>query len=273
MTWFSRLRFTDAVIVILALLFVLGASRAHEMSLGHGSFFTGYVLMAVVVVLAAFNWRKKLSFIPLGSATMWLRVHIALGFVVVGLFAFHAGWAAPTGWFETALYGVFALTIGSGFAGLFISHQYPLRLSKLREEYLYERIPAFRAEVRRQAHEVVLKLVEESAADTVADFYSSELCAFFVKPRGLKYYLRPTSGERNELQSKLQALARFCAPNEQDARQQLSRLVDRRDDLDYHSALQGKLKWWLFGHIALTYTLLLMSLVHVVLVHAFVGVV
>lgn len=261
----------DAMLVILALLMVLGAARAHEVSLGHATFLTGYLLIAVVFVLAALNWRKKLSFIPIGSATFWLRLHIALGFFVIGVFALHAGWSLPNGWFESALYGVFALTIGSGLIGLFISRQYPLRLSKLREEYIYERIPAFRAEVRRQAHAVVLALVEDSATDTIADFYTAELCAFFVRPRGIKYFLRPTSGLRNELQNKLASLERYCAPDEMAAREQLSRLIDRRDDLDYHSALQGKLKWWLFGHIALTYVLLFLSVIHMVLAHAFQG--
>ena len=116
-----------------------------------------------------------------------------------------------------------------------------------------------------------MRLVEESASDTVADFYVAELSAFFVRPRGLRYFLRPTSRRRNELQSKLTALSRYCSPNEQQARQQLSRLIDRRDDLDYHNALQGQLKWWLFGHIALTYMLLLLSGLHVILVHAFQG--
>jgi len=273
MTPLLRLSFVDATLILLALAMLFGAARAHEASLGHASFLTGYVMMVSVVFLAALNWRKKLSFIPLGKAGTWLRIHIAVGFFVIGAFAMHAGWSLPSGWFESVLYVVFALTTASGFVGLFISRQYPLRLSKLREEYLYERIPAFRAEVRRQAHDIVLNLVQDTAADTVADFYTQELSAFFVKPRGLIYFLRPTSGLRNELQARLTSLARYCSPKEQETRQQLSRLIDRRDDLDYHSALQGQLKWWLFGHIALTYILLALSSIHVIVAHAFQGVV
>lgn len=271
MTHFLRLPFVDIGLVILALLIALGAARAHEASLGHASFFTGYLLLVVVAALAAFNLRKKLSFLPIGKASLWLRIHVAMGFFVIGVFAIHAGWSWPNGWFESTLYFVFALTVVSGLVGLYMSRQYPLRLSKLREEYIYERIPQFRATVRRQAHEVVMALVEDSATDTIADFYHAELCAFFVRSRGLKYIVRPTSGLRNELQNKLAALSRYCAPGEHDACQQLSRLIDRRDDLDYHSALQGKLKWWLFGHIALTYVLIMFSAVHVIVVHAFQG--
>lgn len=269
----SRLSVVDPALVLLALALLFGAAQAHEAALGHASFLTGYVMMLCVVFLAALNWRKKLSFIPLGKAATWLRIHIAVGFFVVGAFAMHAGWSLPSGLFESVLYVVFALTTASGFVGLFITREYPHRLSKLREEYLYERIPAFRAEVGRQAHSIVMNLVQETAADTVADFYTNELSAFFVKPRGLFYFLRPTSVQRNELQSQLTALGRYCSPKEQETRQHLSRLIDRRDDLDYHSALQGHLKWWLFGHIALTYILLAMSSIHAIVAHAFQGVV
>jgi len=48
-------------------------------------------------------------------------------------------------------------------------------------------------------------------------------------------------------------------------------LVRQKDGLDYHYALQLVLKGWLFTHIPLTYSLLLLTLVHVVLVFAFSG--
>jgi hypothetical protein len=47
--------------------------------------------------------------------------------------------------------------------------------------------------------------------------------------------------------------------------------VRQKDGLDYHHALQLTLKLWLFVHIPLTYSLLIFSLVHLVLVYAFAG--
>ncbi len=266
-----RLPWLDTALVLLGLMVCLGAVRVHEASLGHGSFLTGYVLLTVVILLGLFHWRKQLAFVPIGRASLWLRVHVALGFFAMGIFALHVGVSLPNGWFESTLFTVFALTIVSGFFGLYISREYPLRLSKLREEYIYERIPALRAAVRRKAHAIVLQLVEETAADTVADFYVSELVYFFVHPRRPGYFLRPSSTLRNELQNKLAALGRYCAPHEDIACQQLRRLIDRRDDLDYHRVLQGRLKWWLFAHIGLTYALIILSLAHYLFVDAFQG--
>jgi hypothetical protein len=48
-------------------------------------------------------------------------------------------------------------------------------------------------------------------------------------------------------------------------------LIDRRDDLDYHEALQRQLKSWMFAHISLTYALLLFAAMHTIMVHAFWG--
>ena len=52
---------------------------------------------------------------------------------------------------------------------------------------------------------------------------------------------------------------------------QIADLVRQKDGLDYHHSLQLTLKLWLFAHIPLTYSLLIFSVVHVVLVYAFSG--
>ncbi len=45
--------------------------------------------------------------------------------------------------------------------------------------------------------------------------------------------------------------------------------ADAKDALDYHHAMQGVLKGWLFVHIPLTYVTLIFIVVHVVIVHTF----
>ena len=39
-------------------------------------------------------------------------------------------------------------------------------------------------------------------------------------------------------------------------------MVRRRDDLDFHSVMQWRLKVWLFVHIGLTYPLLAVASLH-----------
>ena len=257
-----------AVIVIVS---ALGLLRYQQDTLRHASFSSGYILLASVFFLAIFNIRKKLSFLPIGSATVWLRLHVYVGVLAMAIFASHVNWRLPNGVFESALFMLFMMTSMSGLFGLYLSRTVPIRLSQLREEVLYERIPQFRTQVRREAHKVVVDLVSEVPSETIADFYVSRLTEYFVKPRNVLYFLRPTSRLRNKLRNDLSTLDRYCSESERAASKRLSRLIDKRDDLDYHQALQGAVKCWLFMHIGLTYALITFATLHAIMVHAFRG--
>jgi hypothetical protein len=116
-----------------------------------------------------------------------------------------------------------------------------------------------------------MRLLEQQPAPIVGDFYAQRLAAFFDKSRGMWYAVRPTSRFRNRLRAELDDLDRYFSVEERAASEQLRRLIDRRDDLDYHEALQRQLKSWMFAHISLTYALLLFAAIHTVMVHAFWG--
>jgi hypothetical protein len=64
---------------------------------------------------------------------------------------------------------------------------------------------------------------------------------------------------------------RYLNAEEKTRMSELQVLVEQKDGLDYHHALQKVLKLWLFVHVPLTYSLLIFTFVHVVLVFAFSG--
>ena len=64
---------------------------------------------------------------------------------------------------------------------------------------------------------------------------------------------------------------RYLPEDGRESSKQLIELVSKKDDLDYHLAMQGRLKIWLFVHIATTYSMLIFAAFHTVLVHAFHG--
>jgi hypothetical protein len=51
----------------------------------------------------------------------------------------------------------------------------------------------------------------------------------------------------------------------------LADLVERKHLLDYQYALQLTLRLWLFAHIPLSYSLLILSVAHIIVVHSFSG--
>jgi hypothetical protein len=245
--------------------------RAQERSLSSSSFTTGYLLLAAILFLALFNVRKKLPFLPLGSSTAWLQWHLYVGLGSTCLFALHIqpGW--PNGVLESCLALVYVLTVASGVVGLYFTRTIPAQLARVGEEVIYEQIPAFRRRIGRQASELVLESVSASGATTFADFYTTRLYDFFQRPRGPTYLLWPTTALRRGLMREMQDVRRYLSDQEQAACERLFSLVRRKDDLDFQEARQKLLKVWLFGHISLTYVLVLTALLHGVLAHAFDG--
>ena len=64
---------------------------------------------------------------------------------------------------------------------------------------------------------------------------------------------------------------RYLNDDEEKVLDWLFERVCEKDHLDYAYALQATLKGWLFVHVPLTYSMLLLTLVHVTLVYAFTG--
>ncbi len=271
MSFFTRRRIRNASLLVLALAGIVWWVRVREQSLGSSAFGTGYLLLAAIFFLASYNVRKKLAFLPLGSSTAWLQWHIYIGIGTIAIFALHARTAWPSGWMEALLGATYCLTVGSGLAGLYLTRTIPAQLARVSDEIIYERIPAFRRQVHRQADDVVLESVSASGATTLADFYTARLYDFFVGARGWRYLLRPTSTLRRALMREMQDLRRYLSDQEQIGCERLFTLVRRKDDLDFHDARQKVLKLWLFGHIGLTYALVLLAVLHGVLAHAFHG--
>jgi hypothetical protein len=264
-------RVRNACLLALALITLWFWMRSREGQLGTSAFATGYSLLAAIVFLAAYNIRKKLPSLPLGSSTAWLQWHLYVAVGTAGVFAMHARTAWPSGYLETLLAGVYFLTVGSGVLGLYLTRTIPAQLARVSDEVIYERIPAFRRQVRQQADALVLETVMASGATTLADYYSARLFSYFARSRGWLYFLRPTSALRRSLMREMQDLRRYLCDAEQAGCERLFALVRRKDDLDFHDARQKTLKLWLFGHIGLTYALLLLAILHGVLAHAFRG--
>jgi len=235
------------------------------------SYLSGWLLFLVMLVLALYNGRKKLPFLPLGTSEGWLQFHIYAGFLTVVLFLVHIRYRAPSGLFEIILAWLYLLVTGSGIAGLFVTRSIPRRLTTRGGEVLFERIPAIRRALQEQAETLALKSIPEARSTTIADFYVRHLRDFFGGPRNLSLHLMEVRRPLNSLLNKISDLHRYLDARERETLDKISQLVRQKDGLDYHQSLQLLLKGWLFVHIPLTYSLLIFSLVHIVLVYAFSG--
>lgn len=230
--------------------------------LARTAYATGYAMFATVVALAAYNVRKKLPALPLGTSAAWLQGHLYLGVGSAALMLLHTSGRWPNGWLETLLAAAYWATFASGMVGLYLTRTIPKQLARTSEEFVYERIPTLRRELLERSREAVLTAAGSGGATTLAEHYCDHIDPYLAEPRGPIYALRPTSSVRKRVMQELTDLRRFLSVTEQAASEKLFALIRKKDDLDFHESRQGMLKRWLFIHVGLTYFLLTMATVH-----------
>lgn len=240
-----------------------------SVSLQPTAWLSGWILLGLVVVLAAYNARKKLSFLPVGSSAAWLQFHIYAGLLSGVIFAIHLDGRLPSGTFESVLAALYATVFVSGLLGLLLSRVIPARLTARGQEVLFERIPAYIKRVRDEAEQAVLNCIAETETTVVPDFYAARLRRFFERPRHFWQHVFQSGRPRRALLEEIRTQHRFLNRQEQEQMQRITDLVCLKDDLDHHYALQAVLKFWLFLHVPLTAALLVFAAFHVVLVQAF----
>ena len=265
------------------------AHRRWSQELPNYAYLSGWVLMAVMILLALYNMRKRLPFLSLGSSEAWLQIHVYAGFFTVVLFLAHLNFRMPTGWFEGTLAWLYLLVTGSGIVGLFFSRVLPRRLATRGGEVIYEKIPALRHALRQEAEALALSGGARSVSPAppasaivgganpvapspvIADFYLLHLHDFFQGPKYFWPHLLDSRRPLNALMREVDDVRRYLNEAERATLQKLSDLVRRKDGLDYHHALQATLKLWLFVHLPLTYGLMIFSVLHIIIVFAFSG--
>ena len=273
MSRFARQSFIGTLLLLLASAGAVMVHRRWSHELPNYAYLSGWVLMAVMILLTLYNMRKRLPFLSLGSSETWLQVHVYAGFFTVVLFLIHLSFRMPTGWFEGTLAWLYVLVTGSGIVGLFFSRILPRRLATRGGEVIYEKIPALRLALRQEAEALALAGGGGPVAPSpvIADFYILHLHDFFQGPKYFWPHLLDSRRPLNALMREVDDVRRYLNEAERGTLQKLSDLVRRKDGLDYHHALQATLKLWLFVHLPLTYSLMIFSVLHVIIVFAFSG--
>lgn len=262
-----RLRNTSLALLVLAL--VAATVWLNHLALRDTAFPTGWMLVTAFAVLATYNLRKKLPFLPLADSASWMQVHAYVGYLTVALFVMHAGLDLPDGRLDILLWGLVAGLLLTGLVGLAITRLVPGALTQHGERVIYERIPAFRAQLAQEVADLATRSVEKTASGTIASYYARRLQPFFARPRNFWSHILGSARPRQALCREIQSLERYVARADQDTLTELEARVLAKDNLDYQHAWQSVLKGWLFLHIPLTYAAIVVAAVHVVLAYAF----
>jgi len=268
---FASRRFGALCLSIVLAAGLIWLAMAYDLTLRDASYLTGWLLFGGVVLASTFNMRKKLPFLPLLNASIWLQIHIYIGWLLVVLFFLHTSLEWPLGWFEGVLWFLFVLVSLSGLIGLFLSRSLPVRIQNHGERLIFERIPQFRAELADEVEVLATRSVRETASNTIALYYVNRLQAYFSGPKNLVAHLLESRAALTKHRREIDSLERYLQEDGREILANIKDLIVAKDNLDYQYSLQLVLRLWLFVHIPLTYALLLVALVHIVLTYAFSG--
>jgi hypothetical protein len=235
------------------------------------AYVTGWVLFGVMLFLTFFNLRKRVPFLRLGSTRFWLQLHLYVGLFSGVLFFMHIGRSWPSGIFHQLLAGCYLIVFLTGVVGLWISRVFPPRLTVAGYETPFERIPYVRKNLRDRAEALLLAGVDGQTSPVMAEFYTQKLGPFFTKPCNRWSHLRQSQAAQAAHLSQLDEIQRYTKKGEHELLAELRDLVAQKHRLDYQYALQSALRLWLFAHIPLSYSVLIFSILHIILVHAFSG--
>ncbi|HZZ17728.1 MAG TPA: hypothetical protein VFE25_00060 [Opitutaceae bacterium] len=241
---------------------LVAAEAALRAALLPVALWTGTLLYALVLALALFNARKKLPFLPLTRASTWLRFHVYGGWLAVLLFFLHAGTAWPDGRLNQILAAVFLLVAASGALGLFLSRWVPSKLTASGEALTYERIPEIRRQIRTSVEALIVAADHESDSSTLGDFYVNHLLVYVNWRPGLFALPFGDPPLHRKTISSLVSLNRYFNAREREIASELREWIEAKRNLDTQLVGQRLLKLWLFVHIPLSCSLIILGLVH-----------
>lgn len=268
MTFVSRywVAITTSIVIILLL---AGLYVASVVSPYRTTFLSGWLLFVCILALIMYNLRNRLPFVSLGAFIDWFQFHVSAGLLTLLLFVLHIGLRVPNGLFEVMLTLLYAACAVSGMVGFILLHVLSRRLAMGGETVSFERIPIMRKRLREKIEDVVERTVSEDHSTVFADFHEMQLASFLDGPRNYWSHLFGATSSGRALLTDLGALDRGLGEKERERAEELRVLIRVKDDLDYQQTLQGMLKYWLFIHLPVAYSLLIFSLVHVTVVSVY----
>lgn len=177
-------RFEDYWIWGMLSLVVVLSYHFLSLALVRTNILSGVFLYFLLLSLALFSVRKKVPFLPLGTAAGWLKFHIYCGLFSVLLFALHIGVGLPNGNLEVSLAIVYLGVVGSGIVGLGLSIWIPKQLANCGEEVIFERIPILQRNLREEAEGLVA-----STGNGEPQNFTSATCFLFLKKRTILIHI------------------------------------------------------------------------------------
>jgi hypothetical protein len=239
-------------------------------------YFDGWVLAGGMSLQLFFHIAIKTASLSPKSAARWRKIHILVGYLLIAAFISHSDFSLPDTGFEWALWASFVLVTLSGIFGTYLAWALRAKYG-IDERISYDNIPTRRAELAQDAY-AVTKIDLPAAAIAlpatpydawIMDLYTNHLRDFFQGQRNFTAHLIGSRRPLKRLTDEIDNLSPYVDKQSQMKLAVIKNLVVEKDWLDFARVYLGLTKGWLFVHVPVTYTLVVLTVLHVVVVYSF----
>jgi hypothetical protein len=242
------------------------------------NYLNGWIMAGGMGVQLYFHLAIKSGNLSPKAATRWRKIHIFLGYLLIGAFLSHTDFSLPDTGFEWALWSGFVLVTLSGIFGTYLTWSLKLK-RRIDDGVTYDRIPTRRAELARELHAAVMKPDAAAAAMAllpglphdawIMDLYNNHLRAFFQDQRNYTAHLFGSQRPLKRLTDEIDNLSGFVDKQGQDKLTAIKDLVAEKDRLDFARVYLGLTKAWLYVHVPVTYALIVLMVLHIIVAYSF----
>ncbi len=237
----------------------------------------GWVLAGGMSIQLCFHIAIKTASLSPKSVMRWRQFHIFLGYLLIAAFVSHSDFSLPDTGFEWSLWASLALVTLSGIFGTYLSWSLKAK-REIDERIGADSIATRRAELAQEVHAAVVSSDPATAALVlpappddawIMELYTNHLRNFFEGPRNVTAHLIGSRRPLQRLTDEIDTLSRFVDKQNQVKLAMIKTLVVEKDRLDFARVYLGLTKGWLFVHVPATYTLIVLSVLHVVVAYSF----
>lgn len=222
----------------------------------------GILAFLVTIFLMMYKARKHIYHLPLGPTSAWLTAHVYLG-VIAGVLVFmHMGFHL-SGTFGGGMFGLFALTVGSGVAGSLIFKLTPISLMKDGREMMTRDV--LRAKIAKCTLDADNDL--QSASEPLKKLYRESIRPLLELRRiPWSYLLKEERSLIRQSRRRLEALFPLVANEEKYHLRQLQNVMVEKERFTMRLVKLELFDFWLWFHLPVSFVVFVMILFHIFMV-------
>lgn len=246
-------------------------------SLRDPRYLDGWLLTAGMSFQLYFHIAIKRASLSPKSAKRWRKCHIFLGYLLIAIFISHSNFSFPDTGLEWMLWLDFVMVTVSGIFGTYLAWSVQVRHG-IDETIDHDRILTRRTELQQQVHDLVVRSEPASTMIPlpalphdawIRDLHIIHLQPFLSRRGNLIAHLIGSKRPLKRVTDEIEDLSRFVDAQAQEKLAAILNLVIEKDRLDFARVYLGLSKGWLFVHVPITYSLVVLTLLHVLVVYSY----